>query len=1601
MVNIPHATKPTADIHVVFPRNIAFDVLPGHRWILEVGREYIIMVDLLECGNHKIIITENVLLETVLPNEYFEIYHSSPNGSYHLVRAIKQGITSLHSSLTQLKHPITGDLHPLPKPLTRPQPVEIYHPLRVIPSILVIPYDNEHQYKHRLKVEGGSGSYQWTSDNVDVVGVSNIGQVTSFNKGKANVTVSDVKNDYHYDTAKVYVVPPHSMSFLSTQVEVELGGHLLLPLQVIGKTTDLPPAFLPFYDCRLLNLKLLLADKDIFNVSVATDTNVGSLPEGACVLINASSLKPGHTHLVVTYESGLIHLEASITISSYLPLRAVDPPTIAVVTLGSSKGVVFEGGPLAWVLDQSRYYKTLVPEYPDNVQIIFVPSSSLSLHTYTVVCRKLGRQELTFTVGNGPTEKNRIPANESVSIILSCSLPSSVIIRPVVKEMTKCPLLNEGNQDIQFPVLTHLPLSLEVKVFDKNHLQFDNFSSLHWAWSSSDHTLLSLQTSQLHHYGHRAVLSTQVSGQPGSVTVSATTNSHITDILVLHKIIEYSDPFSPPVSVSLSLLLQHEPILFPPSLLLYHHPSNMGSISILHGSSYFSVDHVTKPRPPVADIIYIKESHQININPLGEGDIHLYVHDLCLPIEPITGAVHISTIHSIQVTVPDKVQVGSSVVAHVRVLNDRAKAFPSNQHKLMKLLPNPKTDHISVKVGSKPLISKLPPNVTIDSSIYVIEGLSIGIGVIIFNATMLTGKVISSPPIEIQVYDALSLMPKVITLVPTAVFQIHSSGGPHHQTSVSYAIDNNSIATVSSTGLITAISPGTATVTGQALSSDNPPVMYSSDTVIVHVIRLTGIKIIVPSTKLVTDEEISVYAEGVGEGETPFSFGTAAPPLSFTWEVYNMDVISLVSVYDKAGISIQDEKDFATRLLTRNPGRGSVKVIVKCPPKACTTDVLMDEVQLSIFAKLTLITPSDHHFLLPQNGLAKIITNRDGSCHITYNLITSSCPGDSTHPLVSVSPNGMVFTAGYNGHAAILVTSHETELQLNQSIIIHVEVRPLYSLSISCLSSVIACPNSKQHSFPLGYSAPFTANLHDSIGRQFDHGGTELSYRLSRFDIVHVSRGGHSNSSYVIKGAKVGTVILKVWVKEFPSISDYIRISVSYAIQPYLATVHVGSKICFTTHLTEGHSGSWETATESILSLDTVTGVAKAVTTGRAVIYHKINDMTGTHTEISVATVQRVVFNLASVSSTSMPPLFTNSPVKINPSLYRIPVEFKDEHNSSDFTLLQAAQGGNCIEDYNDSMDGPVYLQQVHFDCILQLTSSGISLPTSQFIAASPIFDKSTGMSYCVLDTAGDDGVGRTLSTMEDLVLHLKVRASDFDENYEVWSAPLPIPFVPAFHSDASQVLLTSEQSTVKITLSGHRSVLESIQAHSPHPFSIECQPIKDHSSSVYAVSIDSKYPSNVTDLYITFTSSYINQQLTLPLSYIIFPKLDSSSCPANDTNSTSSVMINLSNQWNVIFLVVTAIITLLAILVACIALRQTSSGAVPGFRANLPQSPVGSTPLRSAPHQGVSPPPPPSQSTPLWSSQATPNQPVFRRTTNFSQYSPTRSSPQNNMFTQ
>ena len=71
--------------------------------------------------------------------------------------------------------------------------------------------------------------------------------------------------------------------------------------------------------------------------------------------LKATAIRPGHTRVTLTYKHRNIFLEDVVTIAAYLPLVPVDPEVVAVVTLGSSKDFVFEGGPAPWVLDRSRY----------------------------------------------------------------------------------------------------------------------------------------------------------------------------------------------------------------------------------------------------------------------------------------------------------------------------------------------------------------------------------------------------------------------------------------------------------------------------------------------------------------------------------------------------------------------------------------------------------------------------------------------------------------------------------------------------------------------------------------------------------------------------------------------------------------------------------------------------------------------------------------------------------------------------------------------------------------------------------------------------------------------------------------------------------------------------------------------------------------------------------------------------------------------------------------------------------------------------------------------------------------------------------------------
>ncbi len=247
-------------------------------------------------------------------------------------------------------------------------------------------------------------------------------------------------------------------------------------------------------------------------------------------------------------------------------------------------------------------------------------------------------------------------------------------------------------------------------------------------------------------------------------------------------------------------------------------------------------------------------------------------------------------------------------------------------------------------------------------------------------------------------------------------------------------------------GLILAREPGITVVTGRVQYSD--PTLgsymlgYSEDTVIVTVVRLTGIKIHLPVTRLLAGVTQAVYAVGLND-ESPFTFGSTTPPLAFIWSVTNMDALSVVSVYDKAGVSVQEEQDFDAVLHTRNPGQGAIRLGVKCPPRMCFPDQasFTDQVIVQVLAPLRLLRPINGHFLLPHNGRARIVTNRDGVSTLSYQIL-NGCNGgkEEENAVVTLGRQGELKAASVNGHAVVKVTESEEDFGLNQTLIVHVEV---------------------------------------------------------------------------------------------------------------------------------------------------------------------------------------------------------------------------------------------------------------------------------------------------------------------------------------------------------------------------------------------------------------------------------------------------------------------------------------------------------------------------------------------------------------------------------
>ncbi|KAF0877816.1 PO210 protein, partial [Crocuta crocuta] len=1444
---------PNSTIYVVEPEYLGFTVQPGDRWVLETGRLYEITIEVLDKSGNKVYLSDNIRIDTVLPPEFFEVLASSQNGSYHHVRVTKKGQTAIEAALTSVVD--QARVHTLRVPVWNQQEVEIHIPITLSPSILTFPWQPKTgAYQYTIQAHGGSGNFSWSSSSYMVATVTVKGMMTTgSDTGLSVIQAHDVQNPLHFGEMKVYVIEPSSMEFAPCQVEARVGQTLELPLRINGLIPGGADEVVTLSDCSHFDLAIEVENQGVFQPLP------GRLRPGSehCSGVKVRAEAQGYTTLVVTYKHGHVHLSARITIAAYLPLKAVDPSSVALVTLGSSKEMLFEGGPRPWVLEPSKFFRNVTPEDTGSISLaLFGPSTSRNYqqHWILVTCRALGEQVIALSVGNKPSVTNPFPALEPAVVKFVCAPPSRLTLTPVYASPQldlSCPLLQQNKQVV--PVSSHRNPLLDLAAYDQQGRRFDNFSSLNIQWESTWPLLASINldlpmqlvarddgSGQKKLHGLQAI---SVHEALGTTAISATATSYQQSHLSTARVAQPHDPLTP-VSASIELILVEDVRVSPEEVTIYNHPEVQAELHIREGSGYFFLNTSTTD---IIKVAYQEARGVATVYPLLPGMSTLMIHDLCLTFPaPAKADIHVSDIQELYVRVVDKVEIGKTVKAYVRVLDFHKKPFLAKYFAFMDLKLRAASQIITLVA-----LDEAPDNYT---ATFRVHGVAIGQTSLTATVSDKAGQRLSSAPQQIEVFPPFRLIPRKVTLIIGAMMQITSEGGPQPQSNILFSISNESVAVVNGAGLVRGLAVGNGTVSGvvQAVDAETGKlVIVSQDLVEVEVLLLQAVRIRAPITRMRTGTQMPVYITGITSNQNPFSFGNAVPGLTFHWSVTKRDILDIQGRHHEASLRLPSQYNFAMNVHGRVKGRTGLRVVVKAMDPAAgqlhgLTKELTDEIQIQVFEKLLLLSPEieAEQILMSPNSFIKLQTNRDGAASLSYRILD----GPEKVPVVNVDEKGFLTSGSVIGMSTVEVTAQEP-FGANQTILFAVKVSPVSYLRLSMSPALHTQNKEALAALPLGMTVTFTVYFHDNSGDIFHAHNSILSFATNRDEFVQIGKG-IANNTCVIRTVSVGLTLLSVRDTEHVGLSDFVPLPVLQAISPELSgAVVVGDVLCLATVLVglEGLSGTWSSSADSTLHIDPRTGVAVAQEAGTVTVYYEVAGHLRTYKEIVISVPQRIVARSVHSGQTSF-------------------------QEASKVTITVGDRGSNLRGECSPSQLETI--ETLHpeslISCHLQFKQDVFDFPARDVFTAEPGFDATLGRYLCSVTMHRlTDQQLKHLSMKKTMLL---VTASIPGSRFSGEHVGAEVPFSPGLYTDQAEILLSNHFTSSEVKVFGAIEILENLEVKSGSPAVLAFEKEKSlglPSFITYTVVISDPAAGSQGPLStsLTFSSPVTNQAISIPVT--------------------------------------------------------------------------------------------------------------------------------------
>eukprot|EP01107_Rhizomastix_libera_P002862 TRINITY_DN1496_c0_g1_i1.p1 TRINITY_DN1496_c0_g1~~TRINITY_DN1496_c0_g1_i1.p1 ORF type:complete len:1748 (-),score=597.92 TRINITY_DN1496_c0_g1_i1:92-4636(-) len=1159
--------------------------IDGKEWILVIEKKYRIkllpknsngdLIDYIEGFEYSLSGSDNIKIVS--------INHSQ---SFAIIETIGKGKGKINASI------IKNNKNELSPSITAQHEIDVTEPIKASPSelnLLYIPGADIH--KSLISVIGGSGQYEWTSDNQHA-SVDKNGVVSAHTLGKSIITVFDSKNKKNFATITVFVNEIGSIKLNQNSSEVLVGGSILSVASILDVKGN------QFSSCQRIPLR--------WSVGKAFSMSSEAASSGNQCFAKIFVAENQGSATITAEVPGLPKIKGESLIFSHPPLSLASSSEI-LLTVGSSAESKFIGGPVPWPQDKSLFIVRAQANTQSKDAVIVSTRVNYSpFEVYVLAtCRLHGTHSISVVTSNKVHPGNPTPVFSTASFNVECRPPGSLEVSVQGDSTSELP--NCSGVGVLFPEGVSSSVmrvgslrSVSARILSDDGRKFTNHSSLVLEWRSSSPSVAewkgpSTLTTSSTTTANSLLEKTLVMGRgTGSTEVQVLVSRY--DKAYLSAAGNAPIPVVSFTNLSKKSLIQTttEISLTTEKTRLFNHKSESTIVRGVGGTGRFSF---TLNNEKVARIETIGND-AVRVFPLSSGTVRIVASDLCLPeISPASIPVMISDVSSVHLEVPRVVSVTDSELPATFTITD-TEGNNLEEHWISLLEPQ-----LVVEGGS----AVLPQNKLPSSGSFMIK--CVEPGLVATRVSIQTTSVrFDSNPVHVEVYAPFHVSPREVTVSLGSKAMFTLSGGPQiNKVKSSLTSNASSVAEPILSGnslQVIALSGGVASIRVNLVDPSNPSTIYGSDTVTVTVSLLTGIRLHSTIHELIVGEKsmLKLRVEGLG-GESPIEI-TRNLGIRLQWSLDNQKVARLVNVYHESGMAPNDDLPLGLLVEALQPGTVTITAKVSSSDNSIFSKAyshMTASFVVTVSEKFQITSPLVLHMM--PGAESTITTNRDvekervGS-RIIFRALGSDC-GKENLP-AEVSDRGIIRAKSVGSMLVAISLSGSSET-LN-IVTVHV-AEPMHLNAIPV--------DFKSRELAQGQSLLVRVIFRSQSGVELISPSMPLQATSDKKDILQIKRNESDSRLFTILGETLGESVVRFSSDAHPQLDDYILIKVGSDISPLSPLVHVGGTINFrlwSDPQGKLRSGRWSSDNEKVIRINPDTGVAQAISEGVCTVSHKTSN---------------------------------------------------------------------------------------------------------------------------------------------------------------------------------------------------------------------------------------------------------------------------------------------------------------------------------------------------------------------------------------------------------